>query len=161
MVYRTNNQKESVMDKPRMKELIEQHIAAEMAGDTAAAVSVYTDDVEHDVIGSPTGPVRGPAAAQGFYDQLVADLTTERMTPTLEQYGEDFCVVEHQATGVVKGAFLGIPGNGRSVTFRMLHVWDFKDDAISREQVWLDGAAIAAQLTGPQHEGAAAELAPA
>jgi len=29
----------------------------------------------------------------------------------------------------------------------MLHVWDFKDDAISREQVWLDGGSIVAQLT--------------
>lgn len=149
------------MDKRRMKELIDQHIAAEMAGDTAAAVGVYTDDVEHDMIGSPTGPVRGPAAARGFYDQLVADLNTEQMTPTREQYGDDFCVVEHQATCVVKGAFAGIPGQGRRVTFRMLHVWDFKDDAISREQIWLDGAAIAAQLTSPQHGSVGAEPVPA
>ncbi len=85
-----------------MKELIEQHIAAEMTSDTAGAVSVYTDDVEHDMIGSPTGPVHGAAAAQGFYDHLTADLNTERMTPTREQYGEDFCVVEHEATCVVK-----------------------------------------------------------
>jgi len=113
------------------------------------------------VIGSPTGPVRGPVAAQGFYVHLTADLTTEQMTPTREQYGEDFCVVEHQATCVVRGAFMGIPANGRRVTFRMLHVWDVKDDAISREQVWLDGGAIAAQLTALQHEGAAAELASA
>jgi uncharacterized protein len=149
------------MDEQRMKELIERHIAAEMAGDTAGAVSVYTADVEHDLIGSPTGPVHGPAAAQSFYDQLGADLDTERMTPTREQYGEDFCVVEHEATCVVTGAFMGIPGNGRRVTFRMLHVWDFTDDAISREQVWLDGAAIAAQLTTTQHGDAAAELATA
>ncbi|QEC50430.1 ester cyclase [Baekduia soli] len=137
------------MNQQRMKELIEQHIAAEMAGDTAGAVSVYTDDVEHEVIGSPTGPVHGPAAAQGFYDHLITDLHTEQMIPKREQYGEDFCVVEHDATCVVKGAFMGIPGQGRRVTFRMLHVWDFKDDGISREQVWLDGAAIAAQLTAP------------
>lgn len=135
------------MTSQRMKELYEQHITAEMAGDTAGAVSVYTDDVEHDVVGAPSGPLHGPAAAQGFYDHLGANVRTERMTATREQYGEDFCVVEHETTGVVKGEFLGIPGNGRRVTFRMLHVWDFKDDAISREQVWLDGGSIAAQLT--------------
>jgi ketosteroid isomerase-like protein len=145
------------MDTQRMKELIEQHITAEMAGDTAGAVSVYTHDVEHDMIGSPTGPVHGPAAAQAFYDHLAADVNTEQMTPTREQYGEDFCVVEHEATGVVTGAFMGLPRNGRRVTFRMLHVWDFKDDAISREQIWLDGAAIAAQLTAGQDGDAAAE----
>ena len=149
------------MNQQRMKQLIEQHIAAEMAGDTAGAVSVYTDDVEHDMIGSPTGPVHGPAAAQGFYDHLTADLNTERMTPTREQYGEDFCVVEHQATCVVKGTFMGIPGNDRRVSFRMLHVWDFKDDAISREQIWLDGGSIAAQLTAPQQGDVVAGLASA
>jgi ketosteroid isomerase-like protein len=147
------------MNQQRMKELIEQHIAAEIAGDSAGAVSVYTDDVEHDVIGSPTGPVHGPAAAQGFYDQLTADLNTERMTPTREQYGDDFCVVEHEATCVVNGAFIGIPGDGRRVTFRMLHVWDFKDDAISREQVWLDGSSIAAQLTAPESHAATTPVA--
>jgi hypothetical protein len=42
----------------------------------------------------------------------------------------------------------------------MLHVWDFKDDAISREQVWLDGGSIAAQLTAPQHGDVVAGLAP-
>lgn len=55
---------------------------------------------------------------------------------------------------------MGIRGNGRRVTFRMLHVWDFKDNAISREQVWLDGSAIAAQLTAPQPGDVTAELAP-
>jgi hypothetical protein len=29
----------------------------------------------------------------------------------------------------------------------MLHVWDFTQNAISREQVWIDGGAIVAQLT--------------
>jgi len=28
-------------------------------------------------------------------------------------------------------------------------VWDFKDGAMSRENIWLDGGAIAAQLTAP------------
>ena len=138
------------MKPQQMKELTDQHIAAEIAGDTAGAVSVYTDDVEHDVVGSPTGPIRGRAAAQGFYDQLVADLDTERMALTREQYGEDFCVVEHECTGVAKGEFMGIPGNGRRVRFRILHVWDFKDGAISREQVWVDGGSIAAQLTASE-----------
>ena len=111
---------------------------------------VHTDDVEHDVVGSPIGPIHGRTAAQGFYDQLIADLDTERMALTREQYGEDFCVVEHECTGVAKGEFMGITGNGRRVTFRILHVWDFKDGAISREQVWVDGGSIAAQLTAPE-----------
>jgi ketosteroid isomerase-like protein len=121
----------------------------------AGAVAVYTDDVEHDVVGSPTGPVHGRDAARGFYDQLIADINTEIMEPTRTLYGDDFCLIEHSATGTVPGAFMGIPGNGKRITFRMLHVFEFRDGRISRENVWLDGAAIAAQLTAATQNGAA------
>ncbi len=139
-----------------MDRLIEEHIAAEAAGDTAGAVAMYTDDVEHDVVGSPTGPVRGPAAARGFYDQLVRDIAPESMEATHRYHGDDFCVMEHLWTGTVPGAFLGVPGNGRHISFRLLHVWEFRDGKISRENVWLDGAHIVAQLTAPEPVGALA-----
>jgi steroid delta-isomerase-like uncharacterized protein len=130
-----------------MNELIERHIKAEMAGDSTGAVAVYTDDVVHDVVGWPTGPVSGHAAAREFYDHLIAVFDNERMDVTRRHHGVDFCVVEHECTGTVPGVFMGIPGNGRRVTFRMLHVFEFRDSCISREQVWLDGGSIAAQLT--------------
>ena len=59
------------MQHAEMDQLIERHLAAERAADTAGSVAVYTDDVEHDVVGFPTGPVHGKAAAQGFYEYLV------------------------------------------------------------------------------------------
>jgi steroid delta-isomerase-like uncharacterized protein len=131
----------------QMNELIEQHIAAEMAGDTDGAVAMYTDDVIHDVVGAPHGPLHGPDAAKGFYEFLTSNVTVEQMDVTNARYGDDFCVIEHQATGTVPGEFLGIPGNGTRISFRMLHVWDFRDGRIARENVWLDGNAIVAQLT--------------
>ncbi len=51
-------------------------------------------------------------------------------------------------TARVDGEFLGLPGNGRRIHVRVLHVFEFRDGLISRENVWLDGAAIIAQLTG-------------
>jgi steroid delta-isomerase-like uncharacterized protein len=133
-----------------MDALIEQHIEAERKKDTAGAVAVYTDDVVHDVIGSPMGPLQGPEAAKAFYDHLSQNVETERMDVNRSWYGEDFCVVEHQVRASVPGEFLGVPGNGREVSFRMLHVWEFADDKISREVVWLDGGSIIAQLTAPE-----------
>lgn len=44
---------------------------------------------------------------------------------------------------------LGLPGNGRRITFRVLHVFEFRGGLISRENVWLDGAAIQQQLACP------------
>jgi steroid delta-isomerase-like uncharacterized protein len=138
------------MEHKEMDRLIETHIAAEAAGDTAGAVAVFTDDVVHDVVGSPLGPAHGKAAAQGFYDFLVENVRTETMTPTHSYYGDDFCVIEHDWTGTVPGAFLGVPGNGRRITFRMVHVFEFRDGLIGRENVWLDGGAIVEQLTAPE-----------
>lgn len=132
-----------------MNELIEQHIAAETAGDIDGAVAMYTDDVIHDVVGSPLGPLHGPDAAKGFYEFLSANVKTERMDVNHAWYGDDFCVIEHQCTGTVPGEFLGIPGNGRRICFRLLHVWEFKHGRISRENVWLDGGSVAAQLNAP------------
>lgn len=96
------------MKAAEMDELIEAHIKAESAGDTAGAVAVYSDDVEHDVVGFPTGPVAGKARAQEFYEYLTHNVTTEKMVPTHTYYGDDFCVIEHDATGTVDGEFLGV-----------------------------------------------------
>jgi predicted ester cyclase len=110
---------------------------------------MYTDDVEHDVVGALHGPLTGRDAARGFYEQLTREIDTESMTPTRRYHGPDFCVTEHQWTGTVQGAFLGIPGHGRRVSFRMLHLWEFSDGRISRENLWLDGGSAAAQLSAP------------
>jgi steroid delta-isomerase-like uncharacterized protein len=138
------------MNPDDMNRLIELHLAAEQAKDPATSVAVYADDVQHDVVGSPTGPVRGKVAAQRFYEYLNQNIDTQEMIPTHTYYGEDFCVIEHIWTGTVPGEFLGVPGDGKRISFRMIHVWEFCDGLISRENVWLDGAAIVAQLTAPQ-----------
>ena len=144
------------MKTTEMDRLIGEHLAAEEAGDTDGCIEMYTDDVEHDVVGFPTGPVHGKAAAKGFYEYLVRNIKTEKMEPVHSYYGDDFCVVEHEWTGTVPGEFLGVAGNGRHISFRLLHVWEFADGRISRENVWLDGGNIVAQLTAPEPVGAQA-----
>jgi predicted ester cyclase len=56
-------------------------------------------------------------------------------------------VLEQLMTGTVTGSLLGLPGNGRRISFRMLHIFEFRDGLISRENVWLDSAAITDQLS--------------
>ena len=136
------------MQPQEMDRLIDRHISAEMAGDSAAAVSVYTDDIVHDVVGWPGGPLQGHNDARGFYDHLISNIQPESMVATRSYYGEDFCVQEHQWSGTVPGSFLGVPGCGKHISFRLLHIWEFRDGSISRENVWLDGGSIVAQLTG-------------
>jgi steroid delta-isomerase-like uncharacterized protein len=139
-----------------MDQLIAEHIDAEQAGDRAASVAMYTDNVEHDVVGFPTGPVAGKAAAQGFYEYLFNQIQTQTMELTHSYYGESSCIQEHLWGGTVPGEFMGLPGHGREISFRILHIWEFSDGLMSRENVWLDGAAIMAQLSAPVGESAAA-----
>jgi hypothetical protein len=42
---------------------------------------------------------------------------------------------------------LGLPGHGRRIGFRILHVFEFRDGPLSRENLWLDSAAIVSQLS--------------
>ncbi len=135
------------MDVTEMRELVERHLKAEGAGDVDGAVAVYTDDVVHDAVGFPGSPRQGKDAARAFYGFLTANFRTEDEELTRQFVMDDALVLEQQMTGTVIGEMLGIPGNGRRVTFRILHVFEFRDGLISHEQVWIDTAAIVAQLT--------------
>ena len=135
------------MDRHEMTTLVERHLKAEGAGDVDGAVAVYTDDVVHDAVGFPGSPRTGKDAAREFYGFLTANFRTEDEEPLNRFFDGDTMVLEQSMTGSVIGEMLGIPGHGRRVTFRILHVFDFRDGLISREQVWIDTGAIVAQLT--------------
>ena len=135
------------MSPDEMDALVEAHVGAEATGDVAAAVAMYTDDIEHDVVGAPRGPLHGPNAAAMRYEGLMREIEQGELIRTRTYYGGDFCVVEHHTTCRIVGRFAGIPGHGRAVSFRMLHIFEFRDGGISRENVWMDTASVIAQLT--------------
>jgi steroid delta-isomerase-like uncharacterized protein len=134
------------MDQTQMTTLVEQHLKAEGAGDVEGAIAVYTEDIEHDVVGFPTGALHGKDAARGFYEELTANFRTEEERPSHRYYSDNAMILDQEMTGSVPGTFLGLPGNGKRITFRVLHVFEFRDGLISRENVWLDVAAIQQQL---------------
>jgi steroid delta-isomerase-like uncharacterized protein len=135
------------MDSSKMQVLVDRHMAAENNGDLDGAVAVYTDDVEHDVVGFPEGPSRGKAAAHDFYAYLTANFRSESWDVQRQYFADDAMILEQLMTGTVTGSLLGLPGNGRRISFRMMHVFEFRDGLISRENIWLDGAAVTGQLS--------------
>jgi predicted ester cyclase len=83
----------------------------------------------------------------GAYEELTANFRTEG-EQVLHRYVTDSAMIlEQMMTGTVIGSMLGLPGNGRRISFRILHVFEFRDGLISRENVWLDSAAIVNQLS--------------
>jgi len=135
------------MEQHEMVALVERHLKAEGTGDVDGAVAVYTDDVVHDAIGFPGSPRTGKQAARGFYGFLTANFRTEKEEPLHRWFAGNTMLLEQSMTGTVIGEMLGIPGNGRRVTFRIFHVFEFNGRLISREQVWIDSSALVAQLT--------------
>ncbi len=135
------------MDSSQMQRLVDSHMKAEEQGDIDGAVAVYTDDVEHDVVGFPNSPSRGKDAARNFYAYLTANFRTESWDILRQYLADDAMVLDGLMTGTVIGSLLGLPGNGRRISFRMLHVFEFRDGLISRENIWLDTAAGVDQLS--------------
>jgi steroid delta-isomerase-like uncharacterized protein len=139
--------REAAMDGSQMQGLVDIHMRAENRGDIDGAVAVYTDDIEHDVVGFPSGASRGKDAARDFYAYLTANFRTESWDVLRRYFAEDAMVLEQFMTGTVMGSLLGLPGNGRRISFRMLHIFEFREGLISRENVWLDTAAVVDQLS--------------
>ncbi|WP_029112720.1 nuclear transport factor 2 family protein [Mycobacterium sp. URHB0044] len=135
------------MDDSQMQALVDSHMRAEGHGDIDGALAVYADDIEHDVIGFPNSPSHGKDGARDFYVYLTANFRAENWTVLHRYVAGDAMILDQVMTGTVIGSLLGLAGHGRRITFRMLHVFEFRDGLISRENVWLDGAAVVDQLS--------------
>jgi len=135
------------MERAEMDRIANEHFGYEAADDLDGVLGTLTDDVVHHVIGSPYGEVVGVDAARPFYAELFADLAGESVEPVSRWYGDDFLVDETLWTGHVHdGKVFGLPGRSGHVTFRLLHVFEFRDGRISKENVWSDVVAIAEAL---------------
>ena len=135
------------LTRAQMDAKLDEHFGFEAADDVEGVMATLTEEVEHDIVGWPTGPVCGRAAVRPFYDTLFADLADGKVESVRRLYGEDFMVDDSVWRGSAPGRPFGIEGRGRPLEFRLLHVIEFGDGGeIARENVWIDLAAIQQQL---------------
>jgi hypothetical protein len=135
------------LTRAQMDAKIDEHFGFEQADDVAGVLATLSPAVEHDIVGSPTGPTHGPEGARPFYEGLFADLADGRVETLRRLYGEDFLVDESLWRGRAPGRPFGLEGRDRPLAFRLLHVLEFAPDGrIGRENVWVDLAAIMQQL---------------
>lgn len=131
----------------QMDAKLDEHFAFEAADDVEGVLATLADDVEHDIVGWPGGPVRGHDAVRPFYETLFADLANGEVRSTRRLYGDNFMVDDSVWRGAAPGRPFGVEGGGRPLEFRLLHVLEFSDAGeISRENVWIDLGAIQQQL---------------
>ncbi|MCV7356408.1 ester cyclase [Mycolicibacterium fluoranthenivorans] len=130
----------------QMNDLLDEHFGFEARDDIDGVLSTLTLDVEHDVVGWPTGVAHGRDGARAFYETLFADLSEGSVETVHRLYGDDFVVDESLWRGRAPGRPFGLDGRNRPLEFRLLHVIQFADGAIGRENVWIDLAAVINQL---------------
>ena len=135
------------LTKEQMDAKLDEHFRFEALDDVEGVLATLTDDVEHDVVGSPGGPTRGRDASRGFYETMFADLADGSVRSLRRLYGENFMVDDSIWSGRAPGRPFGLEGNNRPLEFRLLHVLEFSEGGdIRRENVWIDLASIRQQL---------------
>lgn len=135
------------LTREEMDRKIDEHFSFEARDDIDGVLATLAPDVEHDIVGWPTGPAHDRAGARGFYEALFADLSDGQVQNLKRYYGDGFMVDELLWSGKAVGTPFGLEGKGRPLEFRLLHVFEFTDKGdIQRENVWLDLAAIMRQL---------------
>ncbi|MDX1884014.1 ester cyclase [Mycolicibacterium sp. 120270] len=131
----------------QMDRKVDEHFDFEARDDVEGVLATLAPDAEHDIVGYPTGPTVGRDGARGFYETLFADLSDGKVESKRRLYGDGFLVDESIWRGRAPGAPFGFEGRNRPLEFRLLHVFEFTDAGdIARENVWIDFAAIVAQL---------------
>ena len=131
----------------QMDAKLDEHFGFEARDDIEGVVATLAEDVVHDVVGWPPGPSHGREAARTFYEGTFPDLADGEVASVRRLYGEGFMVDESIWKGMAPGRPFGIEGHGRPLEFRLLHVLEFNTGGqISRENVWIDLAAIQQQL---------------
>lgn len=130
-----------------MDQKVDEHFGFEARDDVAGVLATLAPDAVHDVVGWPNGPSLGRDAARPFYETLFSDLADGQVETLRRLYGDGFVVDESLWRGRAPGRPFGLEGRDRPLEFRLLHVLEFSGDgAIARENVWVDLAAIMAQL---------------
>ena len=136
------------LTREEMDRKIDEHFGYEAADDVEGVLATLAPEAVHDIVGYPTGPTRDKDAIRAFYVQLFGDLAESKTKVIKRLYGDNFLVDESLWEGTAPGRPFGIEGNNKPLKFRLLHVIEFaRGGRISREQVWVDMAAILHQLT--------------
>lgn len=130
-----------------MDRKIDEHFAFEANDNVEGVLKTLSSDVEHDIVGWPSGPTHSREGARPFYQTLFADLSESTVECLKRLYGENFLIDESLWSGKAPGKPFGLEGRNRPLKFRLLHVIEFTDSGdIGRENVWIDLAAIHQQL---------------
>jgi hypothetical protein len=135
------------MTREDMDRAVNEHFGFEAADDLDGVMASLAGEVEHEIVPSPVGVQHDKANVHAYYSRLFKSVKGEGVTPIQRYYGDGFVVDETLWHGeILDGSVFLCDGKSGKVSFRLLHIFEFEGDKISREQAWCDLAALQQQL---------------
>jgi pimeloyl-ACP methyl ester carboxylesterase/predicted ester cyclase len=134
------------MTPPEMDRVIDAHFDAERRGDLEAILETVAERISHETFGSGLTRPQGKDAVRTFYELLSRELSIDSYTTVRRLYGPNLVWEEGVVQATAKGQPFGLDGNGRRISYQLLHLFEFRDGLIAREFGIPDVASISAQL---------------
>ena len=78
------------LTRSEMDRKLDEHFRFEADDHVEGVLATLTDDVEHDVVGWPTGASRGREGARPLYEALFADLADGKVRTLRRLYGDEY-----------------------------------------------------------------------
>lgn len=127
---------------------VQEHIAAENRHDpraTAATFSVASARYDIPAFGD-AGQVPDHAGVREMFEGIFAVFPDFHLEPGPLRHGEDHVLVEIRMSGTQKADWAGIPNRGRSFDTRIACIYEFDEDQLVCERVYMDFGEITRQL---------------
>lgn len=136
-----------VATREQLDQVINDHFMHEATDNLDGVMDSLGDKIEHEVVPSRVGTQTDKTGIRAYYTSLFENVQGESVTPLKRYYGDDFLIDETFWNGYIKdGAPFLCDGKSGPVSFRLLHIFEVQDGKITREQAWVDLAAIQKQL---------------
>ena len=126
-------------------DLIEQHIEVENKHLMEEMLATLSDEdpIRDEVAGKRYD---GRSAVAGRYAELWQAFPDFNVKPVRYTEQGNVVVMEAIYSGTHRGPYLGVDGSGRSFSVRLMNVFEFKEDRINSETIYIDLASQLRQL---------------
>lgn len=130
--------------------VVQAHVDAENNHDPNATIATFGGPrAAYDIPAfGPDGQVPDHAAIHEMFVGMWQVFPDFHIVPGPMRHGDDHVFVEVRLTGTQHADWAGIPNSGKSFDTRLGVVFDFEDDQLVCEHVYMDFGEITRQLTG-------------
>jgi steroid delta-isomerase-like uncharacterized protein len=128
----------------KRERLVREHVAAENAGDYAAALLTF-EHPRYEYVASDE-VYDGPDEVMAHWQEQRRAFPDQQVEVVKLHGAEDTVLMEAVASGTHTGPYRGLPPTGRSYELPFLGVFVFQEDGLICERVYLDTNTLLRQL---------------